>query len=260
MLENYYITGKNIDLRKYNLGILHQPTIDELLERNTTNFDIVNPFIAIERMYTNSNFLENGLDIRCKFDLSYALDFMMQDVNILENILKTLTIIYQLDNIEDIKFIRPSDITPAAFLIEQKEVVINEDNFDMLMDILLEMFYINKNEILDNDSEEEWVEQTGTEEEKRIIEYFKNKNRKKKEKEAFDIADYINIICHINGFIPYKDVLDLTFYQLMNSYYNVLQIRQYEEELKYRCSFKYDFKEPQEPLLKTIKISKSSVI
>ncbi|WP_024620205.1 hypothetical protein [Metaclostridioides mangenotii] len=260
MLENYYITGKDIDLRKYNLGILQQPTINELIDQDMTNNDIVNPFIAVEKIY--NNFMDLGLDIECRFDLSYGIDYIIKDLNVFEKMLRTLKLIYQLDNIDkDIVFVNPSesdDLIQRSLLIKKREVVINKDNFDLLMDIILEMFYVNKKEVIE-DQEDDWVEQTGTKEERELIQYFKEKERKKREKEALGLADYITFVCHSNGFIPYRDVLNLTFYQLMNSYKALLQMRYYDQELQYRCSFKYNFEKEQEDFIKKLKINKSTV-
>ncbi|HBF2805423.1 TPA: hypothetical protein KN238_000001, partial [Clostridioides difficile] len=89
------------------------------------------------------------------------------------------------------------------------------------------------------DEEDKWIENTGSEREKQLIAHFKEKERKKREKEAYHLCDYINIVQNIDGYIPIDVILKMTYWQLINAYKTKIQFKNYNESLGYAWSFKY---------------------
>ena len=257
MLENYYITGLDIDLSQYNLGVIYQPSIRELLENSMTNLDFINPIYIIEKTYLD---MHQNVDeeLLTRFDLMYSIDYLIKDNGIFNKFKKILCMIYRVES-EEILFIEASDVTKTSIFIKSRDVVLNCNNYEKLADIIFEMFYVDKKDFLKEDEDEVWVEKTGSKKEREMIEYFKNKKRKKQQKDSMSLADYINVVCHIKNFTPYKEVVNLTFYQLMNSYKSLVHFDRYKEELGYRWSFKFNFKDSQKHWSEYIKISKSEV-
>ena len=109
MLENYYITGLPIKLSEI-LGTVYQPTIEELIKLDMANLEMVNPFLVLEKSYSQlCN--EESFELKCKYDTIPILDLMMltsrkdssEKVELLsDKIKKSLSILYKTDirNIE----------------------------------------------------------------------------------------------------------------------------------------------------------------
>lgn len=256
MLENYYITGLDIDLKKYNLGVISQPTIKDLLDKGKTNLDFINPMYIIEKTYLEIH-KDSDVEILTRFDLMCSIDHITQS-GVFNSFIGILCTIYKIEP-EEINYIEATEVTKGSLFIKDREVVLNSDNYEKLSDVIFEMFYVDKEDFLKEDEDEMWVSKTGSKKEKEMIEYFKNKKKKEREKNSMSLADYINVVCHIKNFIPYREVINLTFYQLMNSYSSLVNFDRYKEELGYRWSFKFNFKDNQKHWSEYIKIKKSAV-
>ncbi|MCC0642634.1 hypothetical protein IC212_21235, partial [Clostridioides sp. ES-S-0049-03] len=75
MLENYYITGLPIVLNNM-MGTIYQPTIEELVKLDMVNLEMVNPFLILEKSYSQlCN--EESFELKCKYDTIPILDLMM---------------------------------------------------------------------------------------------------------------------------------------------------------------------------------------
>ncbi|HDF2658360.1 TPA: hypothetical protein PC517_002938, partial [Clostridioides difficile] len=79
MLENYYITGLPIKLSE-TLGTVYQPTIEELIKLDIANLEIVNPFLILEKNYSqlcNNEFF----NLKYKYDAIPILDLNMSELD-----------------------------------------------------------------------------------------------------------------------------------------------------------------------------------
>ncbi|HBF3985809.1 TPA: hypothetical protein KOD80_003860, partial [Clostridioides difficile] len=120
------------------------------------------------------------------------------------------------------------------------------------------MFCIDKKNLF-KDDEDEWIENTGSERERKLIEHFKEKERKKREKEAYHLCDYINVVQNIDGYVPINEILKMTYWQLINTYKTKIQFKNYNESLGFAWSFKYQTDAEIEHWSKKIKILSSTV-
>ncbi|MFN1845025.1 hypothetical protein ACK2FW_19650 [Clostridioides difficile] len=69
------MTGLPIKLSE-TLGTVYQPTIRELIELNMANLEIVNPFLILEKSYSQlCN--EESFELKCKYDTIPILDLMI---------------------------------------------------------------------------------------------------------------------------------------------------------------------------------------
>ncbi|MCC0645467.1 hypothetical protein KGF41_14475 [Clostridioides sp. ZZV14-6150] len=245
MLENYYITGLPIKLGD-TLGTIYQPTVEELIKLDMANLEIVNPFIILEKTYSKlCN--EESFDLKCKYDAIPILDLMMltskkdslEPINLIsEQIKKSLSILYKAD-IKNIEYMNDIKIGILIKFDDKKDnAFISREDFGLVSDLILEMFCIDKKSIL-KDDEDKWVENTGSDRERKLIEHFKEKERKKREKEAYHLCDYMNVVQNIDGYVPIGEVLKMTYWQLINAYKTKIQFKNYDENLGYAWSFKY---------------------
>lgn len=265
MLENYYITGLPIKLGEI-LGTVYQPTIEELIQLDMANLEIINPFLILEKSYSqlcNKEFF----DLKCKYDVISILDSNMatsekdslEESKLLSNkIKKSLSILYKTD-IKNIEYMNKIKIgILIKFDDKKKNAFISREDFGLVSDLILEMFCIDKKNLF-KDEEDKWIENTGSEREKKLIEHFKEKERKKREKEAYHLCDYINIVQNIDGYVPINVILKMTYWQLINVYKTKIQFKNYNESLGFAWSFKYQTDAEIEHWSKKIKILSSTV-
>ncbi|EGT4635746.1 TPA: hypothetical protein OUL15_002891 [Clostridioides difficile] len=245
MLENYYITGLPIKLSEI-LGTIYQPTIEELIKFDMANLEIVNPFLVLEKSYSQlCN--EKTFELKCKYDAIPILDLMMltsrkdssEEIELLsDKIKKSLSILYKTD-IKNIEYMNKIKIgILIKFDDKKKNAFISREDFGLVSDLILEMFCIDKKNLF-KDDEDKWIENTGSEREKQLIAHFKEKERKKREKEAYHLCDYINVVQNIDGYVPIDVILKMTYWQLINVYKTKIQFKNYNESLGYAWSFKY---------------------
>ncbi|VIF92040.1 Uncharacterised protein [Clostridioides difficile] len=265
MLENYYIAGLPIKLNEI-LGTIYQPTIEELIKLDMANLEIVNPFLVLEKSYSQlCN--EESFELKCKYDTIPILDLMMltsrkdssEKVELLsDKIKKSLSILYKTDieNIEYMNNIKMGIL--IKFDDKKKNAFISREDFGLVSDLILEMFCIDKKNLF-KDEEDKWIENTGSERERKLIEHFKEKERKKREKEAYHLCDYINIVQNIDGYVSINEVLKMTYWQLINAYKTKIQFKNYNESLGFAWSFKYQTDAEIEHWSKKIKILSSTV-
>ncbi|EML6501632.1 hypothetical protein PIT23_003036 [Clostridioides difficile] len=265
MLENYYITGLPIVLNNM-MGTIYQPTIEELVKLDMVNLEIVNPFLILEKSYSQlCN--EESFELKCKYDTIPILDLMMltsrkdssEKTELLsDKIKKSLSILYKTDikNIEYMNNIKIGIL--IKFDDKKKNAFISREDFGLISDLILEMFCIDKKSL--QDDEDKWIENTGSERERKLIEYFKEKERKKREKEAYNLCDYINVVQNIDGYVPINVILKMTYWQLINAYKTKIQFKNYDESLGFARSFKYQVEADKiKHWSKEIKIQTSTV-
>ncbi|MER0285403.1 hypothetical protein GSQ54_09390 [Clostridioides difficile] len=265
MLENYYITGLPIKLGE-TLGTIYQPTIEELINSDMANLEMANPFLILEKSYSQlCN--EESFELKCKYDTIPILDLMMltsrknssEKVELLsDKIKKSLSILYKTDirNIEYMNNIKIGILIKSED--KKKNAFISREDFGLVSDLILEMFCIDKKN-LEND-EDKWIENTGSERERKLIEHFKEKERKKREKEAYHLCDYINVVQNIDGYVPIDVILKMTYWQLINVYKTKIQFKNYDESLGFARSFKYQVEADKiKHWSKEIKIQTSTV-
>lgn len=265
MLENYYITGLPIKVGE-TLGTIYQPTIEELIKLDMANLEMVNPFLVLEKSYSQLC-SEESFELKCKYDTIPILDLMMltsrkdssEKVELLsDKIKKSLSILYK----TDIKNIEYMNNIKIGILIKsddkKKNAFISREDFGLVSDLILEMFCIDKKSL--QGDEDKWIENTGSERERKLIEHFKEKERKKREKEAYHLCDYINVVQNIDGYVPIDVILKMTYWQLINVYKTKIQFKNYDESLGYAWSFKYQIgADKMKHWSKEIKIQTSTV-
>lgn len=263
MLENYYITGLPIKLSK-TLGTVYQPTIEELVKLDMSNLEMVNPFLILEKSYSQlCN--EESFELKCKYDAISILDLMMltsrkdssEKVELLsDKIKKSLSILYKTD-IENIEYMNNIKIgILIKFDDKKKNAFISREDFELVSDLILEMFYIDKKNLFKDDDTKEYKDA----ELQKIWEKLKRYRKEKENKEAYHLCDYINIVQNIDCYVSINEILKMTYWQLINTYKTKIQFKNYNESLGYAWSFKYQTDtDKMIHWSKNIKIQNSSV-
>lgn len=208
MLEYFYFFGEDINLEKYNLGTIHQPTLLELLNEEINISEFIYPYYMTESIQQ-----EAKAPIPNMLFLLIQLDSLNRDSDLVERLRKSLKLMYRTDNIE-IK------ANIGAIIIDDN-IVIDEDNFLVLSKIVLEMTMTE----VKIDKKKDKVQE-------KLIEEME-KRRKKFEKEykvksEMDYVDMFNLIVHMLPDIDYSKLKSWTIYQVKNTYKILTERYNYE--------------------------------
>jgi hypothetical protein len=244
--EYYYLMGVDIDLREFGLGIIYQPKFKDFIDNKITIEEFYLPFLANELIMSSVEDKENVLKIKDGFGaLSFFLKFSARKFENLENFKKALVMMY-----------KNNDVVIKKDSICIGDVIINNDNFDMLCEIVIEMMKVDKTKIKANSNKRPM-----TKLEKELVrrrrEYEK---RIKKKEKGMTILDIANIVSNSYTF-KYEDVLGMTIYQILNSY-EILMIREsHEIEILYKISPKFEYKKDSknEHWTQKIRLDKSTL-
>lgn len=231
MLENKLVSGLDIDLSIYGLGIIKQPKIIQLTSLPFEDF--ISPFIMLDRLYDKIQEESDSYQEISKLYLFAEAEILSQKIiesereqdkkarffdpyierkryyGFIDKITSVLCLLY--DCSESDLNIQQED-EGFLFYIKDK-AIIDKDNFDVLLKVIYKMFDVDITSILSQE-EDEWVEVTGSEREKKLIEKFKKKSEERKKRESLHLCDYINYVVLQNN-IDYNSVLNWTYYQLI---------------------------------------------
>lgn len=246
-IEYYYLLGLDINLEKYGLGRIKQLKLIDYLEKDISIDGFYIPFLMNEYIVKQSKNVENTIKLRNQLgSLTFLLisSYEGNNMDIIKALLGSVSILYGTEATVDEKYnIQVGDIT------------ISNDNFDLLCDVVLEMLKIDKSKFKfekQDDSQSDIIKEF----ERRRKQYEQNS---KKKKSGLDMVDIINAIIH-NGNFRYEDLLNMTIYQIKNSF-EVLSVKEsFDVNTLYRISPKFDMsKDKYEHWTEKIKLDKSTL-
>ena len=234
-LEYYYLSGKDIPLNNYNLGVIKQLTLNDFIDLNIEMNDFIQPFVLNKNIMLNKNSEVDRILESIK-DLSFL--FLYEQLTkqpIITILLKSLSLIYNSDNIY-------IDKKSMAIVVENSDktiTTINDDNFNTLSAIVCEMMGIDRNDIDIPESKDE-MSDIEKEFERRRQKYLQmQEGNKAKKSEGYTILDIANIVIHSSNF-SYDEVFNMTIYQLKNSFRILMRKDNYTVNLLHRISQKFD--------------------
>lgn len=239
MIEDYLMTGLPINLG--SMGIIYQPTIEEILIKGVTSKEILQPFLLHLGLVMDDEESES-----CKMLKNFDLFFIGHN-GLLGHLVKSLSILFKTT---DIVISKDKVLEDKKIIIDNKWII-NRNNYDELNDVVLQMFCAER----PKKDEEEKVN-LPTEKHKRLWEQMQERKRKKALKEQMHMCDIINVVCHGGSFIPYEQVKKFTYYQLINSYKTITRIENYKEFTQFKVSPKFDIKNDIKHWITEIKVSK----
>lgn len=196
------VSGKPIDLRKYELGIINQFTVDEFMgEYDISEF--IKPFYIEQSIMLYDEIKKLNLPL-----LTYLSSSQNKNEDLIKLLIKSLKYLYKTS---DIKLTLIDD---EYVIIIKKDGIgianINDNNFHKLSDTMFELLYFEK------PKPEEKIE--GSPELVKMVKEAEEKYRKKHLKDniiTFEIMVH-NVIHYRN--LYYKQVKDWTVWQLKDTF------------------------------------------
>ena len=247
-LEYYYLFGLNIPLERHSLGEIRQPKLIDFINKDVDIDNFYFPFIMNDYVIGQSSDKESLHRLK---DHLGSLTFMMMNcyqtkrMDILESLRKSIEMLYGTD-------VEIGD----KFNLIVGDVIIDDSNFDILSDLVLEILKIDKSKMKFEKEEDPYKDLP-----KEMLEAkrkFLDRNKgKSKNKDPFTILDIANIVIH-SKCIEYEKILNMTVYQLKNSFEAINVKESFDVSTLYRISPKFDMsKEKYEHWTEKIKIDKS---
>lgn len=144
-----YLTGNDIDLSKYNLGVVRQIKVDEFMHDYEYDLiDFVRPFYLEQSLDLNEDIRKN------KVHFTYFYLLSQEDEKIMQELIKSLIFLYRLNDERDddgnYKNIKLCSIDDKLVLILKKDnnpiAFIDDSNFNILSQVMLEMCHFDKPE------------------------------------------------------------------------------------------------------------------
>ena len=255
MLENKLSSGLDIDLTTYDLGIIKQPKVRDLMNLPYDESELTLPFLMIERQYhellkvKDIDFDFTRLDILPIVEEqseTYRIETRNKEIqnnffdpfiekkksySFSSKIFTLFSILYDCSP-ESIKIIPDEEKGGFSILIVDK-AIITRKNFDVLLKVIFKIFAIDMSFLEDN--EDEWVELTGSEKEKEMIRKFKEKERQKREKEKLRMCDFLMFLV-VRDNRNFQEILDWTYFQLIHVYRSGLYYNRTKMDERILCS------------------------
>lgn len=216
--------GLSIKLDHY-LGTIHQPTLKDIIEYDIKEEDIWFPF-AIDKNLC--------LDKCSIFETLLILHISKQDKQIMDSLKKSLMILYKTEDVE-------LNINTQTIVIDKK-YTLNADNFDYLCKNVADIFMLNLFQIqkkYDEVRAENSRPKTEAEKQLEILRRRSMQRRKNKQSE-FDLIDMSNYLIHSSGKYTYENVLNMTVWQIKNSFNLYNKKENFDMEKRYRTSGNFD--------------------
>ena len=232
--EYYYLSGKNIPLHKYNLGVIKQLTLNDFIDGDIEINEFIQPFILNKKIILNKNESVDKVlqDVK---DLSFLFLYeKLTGHSVMNTLIKTLSMIYDTNKIYISK-------KRLAIIVEKNNDswIIDDDNFHFLTTIVCEMMGIDKDDVQQLKPQTE-MSDIEKEFERRRQKYMQMQDSKKpKKSEGYTILDIANIVIHFSG-LTYNEVFSMTIYQLKNSFKILSKKDNYTVNLLHRISQKFD--------------------
>ncbi|MGL5191668.1 MAG: hypothetical protein ACRC7S_18665 [Cetobacterium sp.] len=249
-LEYYYLFGLDIPLDRHNLGVIKQPKLIDYINNKSEVEMFYLPFVMNDIIINQSEDNEVLNELKKKIG---SLTFMLMNCyqssrfDVLMSLINSLSLLYRCE----------SKIN-EDFSISVGDVRIDDSNFDILSDLVLEMSKIDKSKIKFNKVSKKEMTEIEKEFERRRKKYLEQSKNKKRDNEL-NILDISNIIIHGTKF-SYEDVLNMTVYQIKNTFNAMNSKEGYEVGTLYRVSPKFEAnKESLNHWSEKVKIDKSGL-
>lgn len=218
--------GQPIDIP--NFGTIYPPKLSDFLKFDYSKFKA--SFSVRKDIYIDNT--NDDYDKIKDFDLIIF-------TNMMDNLIQSLKILYKTDKIE-FEPPKDNDIDSIAISInvDDNKYYLNRNNYTEFADMILITLHEGNN-IADEGVKKELTEIELKMERKRRE--FERKKRLKeieqnKDKDQLTIFDLANYLIHTDSKFNYENVLNLTIYQLINSFQLYQQRENYNLFMKYKTS------------------------
>ena len=214
-----------IDLSKYNLGTIYHLKVSDIIKLEEIQERKLEDFLLPFLINLNE---DNNINL---FDLLFVQE--EQFSTILLTLLDSLKIFYKTDKIEAYKDSH----------ISINDAKIDRNNYNILCDVIREMFFIIKPQ----EKEPRIIEVS--EENKALLEeclmHEKESEDRKKEQNKKTLHQMITIVASKNQW-DYEKVLNMTYYRFLNTCASILNIDNYTTYMRYATSGNFDMKDQKQ--------------
>ena len=249
-LEHYLILGLPIKLDK-GLGVINQPTIKELISNGFNVDSFLQPFLLRVDLIQDMKGLEDFKQSINDFDLLFLQDekgnfiFKDGDIGLLLKLINCLHLIYKTEDV--------SLIYEKQTILIDNSIAINRNNYTYLADIILEIFDTEKPKPVDN------TPKYKDKARQQLWEKLERRRAEEARKKALTLADIINITIHLDGYIGYNTISEMTYYQLLNTYKTLMNKMSYDEYLMFKSSGQFDLKQDTKHWTSNTKVKRSTI-
>lgn len=209
-LEGLCLSGKPIPF--YNLQINHL-LVSEVFDIGESNInDLVLPFAITKDIIEGFSKLDLGL---------LDLFLLINDDKYIKNVQIMLSILFktEIDNVVVWQYVDENKL-PRAEIIVNNELWIDNNKFDELRKIILKI--TNSKEIKKKDLKSNEMNFEDKKDVSRFAKLFKGREKEKtKKNKSFKLYNIFNSVVHFQYNIDYEKVLNMTIYQLYNTYTNL---------------------------------------
>lgn len=245
------LMGRSILFNKEHSLYVHQPLIRDVVDMGEDEFnDLILPFTLTSEAVFNGQ--DNGDELASKysiFDLFFAQ--VEEGVYILDNVFGGKSALGVLE--DSLSYFLKTD--NIQFLMHRKKIVINE--FVMDQSEFTKLRSLIQGVVNRKDIEFERVPKNMTERQKDIWMKLQAGRRRKAQREAVYLQDIINYTSNGGAsFIPYKEIDNMTYYQLANTYKSIMGKDTFNVSMGYKLSYKFDVKDEIKHWSETLRIGK----
>lgn len=240
-VEYCYLTGLPIELGS-GLDKINQPKLLDFFESGLTVEEFAQPFcVRVDAMDLGDDEVVNQLLATLKdFDL-----FFVDESEMLKRLKKSLSIIYKTENI----YIN----TENQCLVIDNGVIINRDSYTSLAKVVLEML------CLPEPKKPESKRKYKDDYRQKIWEKMQRYRAEKEKKDATTTLDMMNTIIHGMG-VRYDEILNFTYYQLVNSFITYTSKNSYDEYMMFKSSGQFKLEDNVKHWTITTKIKKGTAL
>lgn len=244
--------GRPIEINREHGIYVHQPKVKEIVDIGEERFnELIMPYIlTTQALFTGAENEEELIKEFKLFDLffikvdgkSTILDKLFNDKQALDVLIDSLTYFLKTDQIKVLQ-------NRHKIVIDDK-YLIDENEFNKLRTIVKAV--VNREDI-----EIERPPKNMTKRQRDIWMKLQAGRRRKAEREAIYIQDIINFVSFGgNYYIPYSEVEQMTYYQLLNAYKCIMGKDAFNIGMGYKLSQKFDVKDEIKHWTEALKIGK----
>lgn len=231
-IKEQLFIGEPLNYYDIGLGYVYQPTLRELVRGNCDELTISEPFLLLEKQFRS---LKDNKDIK-NISLMNVFGLLLlleqeSEFAFAKSIKKSLQMLYKVED-KDIEFLEENGV--AVIHIQKKYVVVDDSNIRTLMDIIFQMFMIDLESVF-KDENDDYIIQTGSKRELELIEIFKKKDRRNREKHRLYIRDRINIIAVMQN-RNYDEIYSWPYYRLACNYRATINYKKDAQDFRIMCS------------------------
>lgn len=211
------ISGKDINLKKYNLNIIRQPQIDDFMSDYELS-DFIKPFYLTKWLIKQN---EEFIDI----PLTYYVVMGTRDISVYNDLIKSLKLLYRIEDLigeeklsidkrtNSIKLINDEQNCTLIIRKDGKNIaVVDDKNFEMLCDTILEICQCDTPE-----KEKKAVIKGDPEKVKKILEGRAKAAAKKREQNSVLFEEMVRNVIHYR-LTDYNNIKNWTIFQLKDAY------------------------------------------